>query len=183
METSQRRQNLPREDRSDPWPDPRPDPEQARPVLLGPTDLDDCLRLDGLTLGGFWSRPQWASELEDPRRPCSGLRQGDALVAVACGWLVVDELHITLVAVDPAHRRRGLGRRVLTLLLARACGAGACRATLEVDAANSAALNLYRGCGFRTAGVRRGYYRDGGDALIQWASLNQTGLPPRSPQS
>lgn len=132
----------------------------------------ECLALDRAALGGLWSEGQWRTELSDPGRPCLGLRQpGCPLEAVACGWLVVDELHITLVAVDPVRRRRGLGRRVTLALLAEAARSGAERATLEVAADNAAALGLYGDLGFRTAGRRDRYYRDGRDALIQWRPI------------
>lgn len=93
-------------------------------------------------------------------------------MALACGWLVADELHITAVAVDPGHRRQGLGARVLRALLQQAARFGAQHATLEVSAANEAALALYAAAGFRSAGVRRAYYRNGDDALIQWVRLH-----------
>jgi len=84
-----------------------------------------------------------------------------------------------MVATDPAHRRQGLGRQVLAALLAAALEQGASRATLEVAATNPAALALYSGLGFSVAGVRRGYYRNGDDALIQWLRLDPSPLPPR----
>jgi ribosomal-protein-alanine N-acetyltransferase len=90
---------------------------------------------------------------------------------MACGWLVVDELHITLVATDPGQRRQGLGRLALSALLQQGVGAGAVHATLEVAASNAAAVALYAALGFQSAGVRRGYYRNGDDALIQWLRL------------
>jgi len=130
------------------------------------------LALDQAALGGLWSEPQWQTELADPRRPGFGLWQGEQLQAMACGWLVVDELHITLVAVDPARRRQGLGRQVLGDLLQRARDEGARHATLEVAALNAAALALYSRMGFVQAGVRRAYYRNGDDALIQWLRLS-----------
>ena len=139
---------------------------------MGLAQLQPCLELDQRALGGLWTETQWRSELEDPRRPCWGLVEQGQLLALACGWLVVDELHITAVAVDPAHRRQGLGRRVLELLLERAAAAGAAHATLEVAASNGAALALYGRCGFSTAGVRRAYYRNGDDALVQWRRLH-----------
>jgi ribosomal-protein-alanine N-acetyltransferase len=139
---------------------------------LGLAQLQPCLELDQRALGGLWTESQWRSELEDPRRPCWGLVEGGQLLALACGWLVVDELHITAVAVDPARQRQGLGRRVLELLLERAAAAGAAHATLEVAASNGAAVALYGGCGFSTAGVRRAYYRNGDDALVQWRRLH-----------
>ena len=139
---------------------------------MGLAQLQPCLELDQRALGGLWTESQCRSELEDPRRPCWGLVEGGQLLALACGWLVVDELHITAVAVDPARRRQGLGRQVLELLLERAAAAGAAHATLEVAASNGAAVALYGRCGFSTAGVRRAYYRNGDDALVQWRRLH-----------
>lgn len=146
-------------------------PDQ-HPVPLGPELLQACLELDRLCLGGLWTAEQWRRELADPQRPGLGLPQGERLLAMACAWLVVDELHITLVAVDPAHRQRGLARGLLAALLRRGRELGAARATLEVGSANPAALALYRAVGFRTAGVRRRYYSNGDDALIQWLNLH-----------
>jgi len=138
---------------------------------LGPSDLEACLRLDRLALGGFWSAGQWRSELGAPDRLAFGIAGADDLVAVACGWLVVDELHVTLVAVAPDRRRQGLGRRVLRRLIREARRRGAGRATLEVAAANTAGRALYGAAGFRLAGRRRGYYRNGDDALIEWMDI------------
>ena len=143
---------------------------------LGPEDLEDCLALDQAGLGGLWTPSQWQLELAAAERPAVGLRQGNVLVAMACGWLVLDELHITLVAVTPTRRRCGLGRRVLDALLERGREGGASRATLEVASGNAAARALYGAAGFREAGLRRGYYRNGDDALIQWVNLS---LPDR----
>jgi ribosomal-protein-alanine N-acetyltransferase len=146
-------------------------PHPWRTAPLQPVDLSACLALDRQALGGFWSEEQWRRELEDDQRPGVGLHRDAGLVALASSWLVVDELHITLVAVDPRQRRCGLGGAVLRSLLERGRQLGAGRATLEVAAGNAAALALYAGCGFETAGIRRGYYRSGEDALIQWRNL------------
>ena len=138
---------------------------------LSEAHLASVLSLDRLALGGFWTPSQWQAELADPRRPCLGLWQDDGLLALACGWLVVDELHITVVAVDPGRRREGLGRTVLQALLQQARQDGALHATLEVAAGNAAAIALYAALGFTTAGIRRAYYRNGDDALIQWLRI------------
>lgn len=146
-------------------------------TALQPEHLDACAALDRRGLGGLWSRAQWDTELKDPQRPGLGLWQGGELVAMACGWLILEDLHITLVAVDPRQRRRGLGRRVLAALLAEGLGRGAERATLEVARGNRAGRALYARAGFREAGCRRGYYRDGEDALIQWLDLGADNHP------
>lgn len=152
-------------------PDPAWEGEGWPLAPLRIADLADCLTLDRLALDGFWSESQWRRELEDDKRPGVGIRRQAELVAMASGWLVVDELHITLVAVAPDHRRRGLGGAAVRALLEQGRRLGAGRATLEVAAGNAAALRLYAACGFSTAGIRRGYYRSGEDALIQWAQL------------
>ena len=142
--------------------------------LLDVADLEACLRLDQDALGGLWSREQWHKELEEVNRPCLGILEGEHLLALACGWLVVDELHITAVATSPDRQREGLGQRVLQALLAEGGQQGARHATLEVSTTNAAANALYARCGFRTAGIRHGYYRNGDDALIQWLRLEET---------
>ena len=133
--------------------------------------LSACLRLDQRALNGLWTLEQWRRELEEPRRLCLGLRDGQLLLGLACGWLVADELHVTAVAGDPSARGAGHGRRLLLELLHRALREGAAHATLEVASDNQAAVALYQGGGFQTAGIRSGYYRDGRDALIQWCRL------------
>jgi ribosomal-protein-alanine N-acetyltransferase len=144
-----------------------------RPLALD--DLDACLQLDAASLDGLWSADQWRTELADPRRPGIGQWHLQQFVAMACGWLVLEELHITLVAVAPPWQRQGLGRGVLGALLAEGRRLGAEHATLEVAASNGAALALYAAAGFREAGRRRGYYRNGDDALIQWMRLGGHG--------
>lgn len=149
----------------------RPTP-QADVLRLGPEDLCDCLSLDHQSLGGLWSKEQWQRELSEPQRPVLGLRDAEGgLLALASAWLVVDELHITAVAVHPDHRRQGLARRVLEALLRLASQAGAERATLEVSSANAAARALYASLGFKEVAVRRAYYRNGEDALIELKKL------------
>ena len=143
-------------------------------IQLDPGWLEACLALDATALGGFWSSAQWLKELEDDRRICLGLVTGEVLIGVACGWLVLDELHITVLAVDPSHRRQGNGHLLLLGLLQRARQNGAIHATLEVASDNKAAIDLYARCGFRAAGCRKGYYRDGRDALIQWRQLDES---------
>ena len=76
------------------------------PVALDANDIEACLLLDQKALNGLWSLEQWRSELGDNARLCRGLKAGNDLVAMACGWLVVDELQITVVAVDPIHRQQ-----------------------------------------------------------------------------
>jgi ribosomal-protein-alanine N-acetyltransferase len=153
--------------------EPGDGPASLRLAPLTTADLAACLTLDRASLGGLWSEAQWLRELEEERRPGVGLFREAELRALATGWLVVDELHVTAVAVAPAWRRRGLGARVLMALLRQSVDLGAERATLEVAATNRAARRLYAALGFQDAGIRHRYYSNGDDALIQWLNLKR----------
>ena len=135
---------------------------------LGPNDLTACLRLDRLTLKGLWTKQQWERELSENGRLVMGIEGTDgSLIAFASAWLVVDELQITAVAVDPMHQRCGIGSRVLQALIDEGRSLGALSASLEVASTNEAGRGLYAHCGFFTTGLRTSYYSNGDDALLQ----------------
>jgi ribosomal-protein-alanine N-acetyltransferase len=75
------------------------------------------------------------------------------------------EAEILTLAVAPAARGRGLGRRLLQAAITKARDLGAETMFLEVGTENPAALALYAGLGFAKVGTRKGYY-GGGDALV-----------------
>lgn len=84
-------------------------------------------------------------------------------------WKIFDEGHITNVAVAPDYRRMHIGRAMLETLFEVTGQAGIERYTLEVRASNEPAIRLYEGLGFKSEGIRPGYYEDNGeDAIIMW---------------
>ncbi|HEX7736634.1 MAG TPA: ribosomal protein S18-alanine N-acetyltransferase [Ktedonobacteraceae bacterium] len=92
-----------------------------------------------------------------------------SIVGFAGLWLMVDEAHVTTIAMHPNFRRRGLGEYMLASLVDIAYEIGARWVTLEVRVTNYNAQNLYRKYGFREAGLRHRYYSDNQeDALIMW---------------
>ncbi|OLP18956.1 ribosomal-protein-alanine N-acetyltransferase [Leptolyngbya sp. 'hensonii'] len=132
--------------------------------------------LDQLCLGGLWTIDGYQRELDSPNSDLLILQRLDSpsVVGVACAWAILEECHITVLAVHPSYRQRGLGQALLYDLLLAAHRRGLERATLEVRVSNQAALSLYTQFGFREAGRRRRYYQDTGeDALILWRSQLQ----------
>jgi ribosomal-protein-alanine N-acetyltransferase len=87
-------------------------------------------------------------------------RESAAIIGFAGLWLMIDEAHITTIAVHPAHRGLRVGELLLNSLVGIAYEVGARRVTLEVRVSNTVAQNLYRKYGFETAGLRRHYYSD-----------------------
>jgi ribosomal-protein-alanine N-acetyltransferase len=94
-------------------------------------------------------------------------------------WLILEEAHVTNVAVRAPFRGKGLGERLMRELMRKASFLGAVRMTLEVRQSNAIAQALYEKVGFRAVGVRRGYYTDNHeDAVIMWADLPKTQRSP-----
>ncbi|HEY9613529.1 ribosomal protein S18-alanine N-acetyltransferase [Allocoleopsis sp.] len=93
----------------------------------------------------------------------------NALIGLGCYWSILEEAHITILAVHPDYQHQGLGQLLLYALLRDAKKRRLEWATLEVKPSNQAALSLYQKFGFIEAGRRRRYYKDTGeDALILW---------------
>jgi ribosomal-protein-alanine N-acetyltransferase len=87
-------------------------------------------------------------------------------------WLIMDEAHVTNIAIRDTYRGQKLGKRLLQELMRTASFLGAKRMTLEVRASNHIAQSLYDKLGFASAGIRRGYYTDNReDAIIMWTDL------------
>jgi ribosomal-protein-alanine N-acetyltransferase len=92
-----------------------------------------------------------------------------SVVGYAGLWLMVDEAHITTIAVHPRFQGRGIGELLLLGLTDHAIGIGAKWLTLEVRISNEVAQALYRKYTFKEMGVRKGYYSDNReDALVMW---------------
>ncbi|SEO62174.1 ribosomal protein S18-alanine N-acetyltransferase [Paenibacillus sp. OV219] len=92
-------------------------------------------------------------------------------------WTIMDEAHVTNVAVREQYRGFGLGTKLMVELQRTAVMFGAKRMTLEVRVSNEVAQRLYSKLGFEPSGIRPGYYSDNmEDALIMWAELNSSGV-------
>jgi ribosomal-protein-alanine N-acetyltransferase len=90
-----------------------------------------------------------------------------AILGYASMWLMIDEAHLTSIAVRETHRRQGIGELLLIFVIELSIQVNAEVVTLEVRSSNLAAQALYRKYGFAEVGIRRNYYsEDGEDAVI-----------------
>ena len=132
-------------------------------------DLIDVVAIERLCFGDRWTIQSFTSELENPASHYHVLASDGRLVGYAGYWLILEEAHITTIAVHPAHQRKYLGECLLLHLIEEAASLGAKWLTLEVRVSNSGAQKLYEKYGFSALGRRRGYYQDDGeDALVMW---------------
>ena len=101
----------------------------------------------------------------------SGASDGLRLIGYAGGWIVDGDVQILKVGVDPAWRRHGIARELLSRVASDARDLGARTCSLEVRAGNEGAQAFYRALGFESLGKRPRYYSDGEDALIMQGPL------------
>lgn len=84
-------------------------------------------------------------------------------------WCILDEAHVTNLAVRPDYRMKGVGRSIMMEIIRRAVLMGISSMTLEVRPSNTAARKLYTALGFKERGKRKRYYTDTSeDAIIMW---------------
>jgi len=81
----------------------------------------------------------------------------------------LEEAHITNIAVSPEYRRMHIGEALLKTVIDECYKNMVKYITLEVRAGNTPAIGLYEKYGFKSLGLRKGYYQDNNeDALIMW---------------
>ena len=133
-------------------------------------DLDQVGVIERSSFPTPWSKRSFHSELtQNIYAEYIVARRRSRVVGYAGMWVVLDEGHITNIAVHPTFRGQGIGDRLLRELTERAIQRGATRMTLEVRPTNLVAQTLYARHGFVQRGIRRGYYSDTHeDALIMW---------------
>jgi len=136
-------------------------------------DLDSIYSLEQLCSQNPWSRNGISEELTKTSSffPVIEISQ-KSIIGFACSTLILDELHIFEVAVDPQYRNMSLGEMLIKHLLGEAAAAGAVTALLEVRVSNHSAIRVYEKCGFKRDAPRIGYYQDGEDALLMSRTLN-----------
>lgn len=118
-----------------------------------------------------WSASDLAATLAAPATLAWVLVDDGAVIGHVLASAAEDEGEIVLIAVDPKRRRAGHGARLLSIAHDAWRARGVTRAFLEVRADNTAARALYARSGWSAAGVRRGYYRDGVDAVrMTWSA-------------
>jgi [ribosomal protein S18]-alanine N-acetyltransferase len=149
---------------------PRSGMEMTEIRELARADLGQIEPIERRSYPTPWSRSMFASELAKPSSICLGAFEADnGLVGYLIISRYVDAWHVMNIAVDPDHRGRGVAKALFDRLFELTAGDGARGFTLEVRVSNKEAIRLYDRLGFRSKGVRRGYYTDNReDALIMW---------------
>lgn len=133
---------------------------------LGPAHAGVCAALHGEAFARPWTQGAFADLLALPTTRGGVLLEDTEPAGFVLLQAVAGEAEVLTIAVLPARRRGGLGRRLLDWAMERLRDEGVSRLFLEVEAGNTAARALYAAAGFEQVAVRRGYYEGGADALV-----------------
>jgi ribosomal-protein-alanine N-acetyltransferase len=138
-------------------------------IKMQSTHISDVLSLEKICFGEGWTSTPFDKELY--RNDCSYFIavENGFIVGYSGSWTILEELHITIMAVHPNHRKHKTGQKLLINLIKEGLDSGAKWVTLEVKASNIPAQKLYEKFGFSVKGRRKQYYhQDREDALIMW---------------
>ncbi|MFC5405051.1 ribosomal protein S18-alanine N-acetyltransferase [Cohnella soli] len=143
--------------------------------LMNLNDIAPIVEIEREAFTAPWSAEAFRNELTNNLfAKYMIMERGDEIIGYGGMWLIIDEAHVTNIAVREKHRGRGYGKSLLREMMRTAYFLGARRMTLEVRVSNEIAQSLYRQMGFYPSGVRPEYYSDNlEDALIMWADLVQ----------
>ena len=140
----------------------------VRPMTIA--DVDGVMAVEKDSFATPWSRSAFEEELAQNRLARYLVAEENGQVVGYAGmWLVINEAHVTNVAVSGTSRGAGIGRLLMETLMGLARENGMGSMTLEVRVSNAVARHLYETLGFAEAGIRKNYYSETKeDALILW---------------
>ena len=133
-------------------------------------DIDAVLKVEETVFSTPWSRASFETEVDENALARYFVAvAANQIVGYAGMWIILDEAHVTNIAVLPSFWGLGIGEKLVTSLMDCARANKVVSMTLEVRTTNERAKNLYLRMGFVPQGVRVGYYSDTReDALIMW---------------
>ena len=123
-------------------------------------DLDDVYEIDKDSFPIPWSKSSFEEELRNMLATYLVAKVDNKVVGYIGSWMVIDECHITNIAVHSEYRRNGIARKLVEELLKYCNEHGISYVLLEVRINNLSAQKLYTGFGFISDGIRKGYYKN-----------------------
>jgi ribosomal-protein-alanine N-acetyltransferase len=134
-------------------------------------DVEAVVKIEETAYGEHhWSGESFYNELSnDLAHYHCAVDENDELLAYSGFWQILEEAHITTIAVASEHRGKHIGEALLINIINRCYESKVKYITLEVRVSNTAAIKLYEKYDFKSLGTRKGYYQNNNeDALIMW---------------
>lgn len=136
-------------------------------------DIDQVVNIERICFSLPWSKESFESELKNEFAYYQCAEEAGKILGYMGMWRVIDECHITNIAVLPEYRNRGIGAMLIDKMVEICKCSEITTMTLEVRVSNTPAINLYKKFGFYSVGIRPNYYmKPTEDALIMWKKIN-----------
>ncbi|MFI3301238.1 MAG: ribosomal protein S18-alanine N-acetyltransferase [Candidatus Gastranaerophilales bacterium] len=138
---------------------------------LDKTYLNEIMAIEAKAYGDHhWSMESFYNELSnDLAHYFAAVNEDDELIGYAGCWIIFEEAHMTNIAVDLNYHRKGVGEALLNAIVQECYEQMVKYITLEVRESNISAITLYEKYGFKSLGIRKGYYQNNNEnALIMW---------------
>ncbi|MFT8319249.1 MAG: ribosomal protein S18-alanine N-acetyltransferase [Sporolactobacillus sp.] len=149
---------------------------QAEAVSIRKMEIEDIERVMVVEHDAFdvpWSEQAFYNELLNNHFATYFVAEYVGQIIGYCGvWVIVDEAHVTNLAVLSHYRGYKVGEGLLRHVITFAKMKGSRSMSLEVRVSNEIAQNLYRKLGFSNGGIRKNYYTNNNeDALVMWVKI------------
>ncbi|ANU26406.1 ribosomal protein S18-alanine N-acetyltransferase [Planococcus versutus] len=138
-------------------------------------DVERVYEIERLSFTLPWTKEAFYYEMNDNEHAHYVIAETDEEIVGYCGmWLVLDEAHVTNIAIHPDYRGKKMGGGLMQAAIDAAKENGAVLMTLEARVSNTVAQNLYRKLGFKNGGIRKRYYTDNyEDAIVMWVNFDE----------
>lgn len=132
--------------------------------------VNEIAELEKICFYTAWTKKDFIKEINENKLAIYLVAKSENKIMGYAGmWHILDEGHITNIAVMPENRRLKVGSKLVAKLIDISIEKSITALTLEVKISNFAAQKLYTGFGFKPEGIRKKYYSDTGeDAVIMW---------------
>lgn len=138
-------------------------------------DVDAVFDIEQSSFSLPWTKEAFHYEMMENRHAYYVLAETEDGIVGFCGlWIVMDECHVTNIAIRPEQRGKKLGEKLMVAAMETAKANGAKAMTLEARVSNTIARNLYEKLGFKNGGIRKNYYSDNfEDAIVMWVNFDE----------
>ena len=133
-------------------------------------EYKECHEIDLITIK-LWNLKQWEKELKKNYVYAFACFRNYQIIGICVFQKIFCNAELTYLSIHPSYKRKGLGKKLLKEIFKQCESFAIEKIHLEVSDKNLDAVNFYRAFGFETIGIRKKYYKDGSNALLQEKKL------------
>tara|TARA_Y100001978_G_C23445119_1_gene314909 strand:- start:11 stop:451 length:441 start_codon:yes stop_codon:yes gene_type:complete len=133
-------------------------------------EYKECHKIDLNTIK-LWNLKQWKKELSKHYVYAFACFSNYEIIGVCVFQKILCNAELIYISIHPKFKRKGLGKKLLKEIFKQCRIFAIEKIFLEVSDKNLDALNFYHSFGFKTTGIRKRYYKDGSNALLQEKKL------------